>query len=142
MGQLYPSKLQASINLTRSSRCQTVSYVSAVSHRLGPTRAPLSDSSVNPDVWYSQLTSGVVETKEIFLAHVGSPETIFSFFELLLSSPPITLECVRLRSQGGHKPYFGVAGSPYSLKVRMLREPRPARLLWLVPGGGIEPPRY
>src|SRR5882672_2460349 len=28
-----------------------------------------------------------------------------------------------------------------SLGVRMLREPRPARLLWLVPGGGVEPPR-
>jgi hypothetical protein len=103
-----------------------------------PTRAPRSDSPVDltcgsaVDKWDRGNERDVI---------VRSPETIFSFFELLLSSPLITLECVRLRSQGGHKPYFGVAGSPYSLNVRMLREPRPARLLWLVPGGGVEPPR-
>ena len=48
---------------------------------------------------------------------VGSPETIFSFFELLLSSPPITLQCVRFRSQGAHKTYRGYRFG-YSLKGR------------------------
>ena len=51
-------------------------------------------------------------------------------------------ECAPLRSQSGHKPYFVMRVQVTSPEARMVREPRPARTLWLVPGGGVEPPRY
>jgi len=51
-------------------------------------------------------------------------------------------ECAPLRSQSGHKPYFVMWVQVTSPEARMVREPRPARTLWMVPGGEVEPPRY
>ena len=88
------------------------------------------------DSWDPMLQSGV-QSRDRF-----TPETIFSFLRTVLSSPATTLECARLRSQGGHKPYFEIVDPAHSLMVAMVRKPRPARALRLVPGGGVEPPRY